>query len=251
MPNAGADPQKNTLEAYTSNIAALNVMIAKALERVGGSNLAPGGTVKVVSASSGSISLAEDFARPLVIGYLGFDMAIGPAGLLGPPMPTHAVLERGVSPALRGDLGVRLSSTAALAIEYQTLRPSPRWPKARGARRRSDAARAIVPPPIPATSSGPQSRGPSRWCCAGRSRRAGFDRVPTYRGRLYSRSPRSSGRSQCAASSRAFPARADAEKYLREQLAANESALKALDDEIRRHETLLTRTKVYLAGVEG
>jgi len=79
-------------------------MISKALERAGGSNLAPGGTVKVVSASASTISLAEDFTRPLVIGYLGFDMAIGPGGQLGPPIPTHAVLEHGVSPALR--LGV-------------------------------------------------------------------------------------------------------------------------------------------------
>ena len=61
VPNASADPQKNTLEAYTSNIEKLNAMISKALERAAGSNLAPGGTVKVVSASSGSISLAEDF----------------------------------------------------------------------------------------------------------------------------------------------------------------------------------------------
>ena len=49
-----------------------------------------------------------------------------------------------------------------------------------------------------------------------------------------------------------FPARGpDAEKYLREQLAANESALKTLDDQIRQRETLLTRAKIYLAGVEG
>jgi len=122
VPMAGADPQKSTLDAYTSNIHKLNAMIAKALERVGESNLAPGGTVKVVSASSGSISLAEVFSRPLVIGYLGFDMAIGSGGVLGPPIPTHAVLERGVSPALSGDLGVCLSSTAAMATEYQTLK---------------------------------------------------------------------------------------------------------------------------------
>ena len=259
VPNAGADPQKNTLEAYTSNIAALNTLIAKALERVGGSNLAPGGTVKVVSASSGSISLAEDFARPLVIGYLGFDMAIGPGGLLGPPMPTHAVLERGVSPALRGDLGVRLASTAALAIEYQTLKAL----AARGDQGASglvgelDALGTIVPATYPASLLGVRNPGGPLevvWA-AGRPLDvgAGFDRVTTYRGRLYvSIAAIKRAQANAATAVAGFPTRGpDAEKYLREQLAANESALKALDEEIRKHEALLARTKVYLAGVEG
>jgi hypothetical protein len=63
-------------------------------------------------------------------------MAIGPGGMLGPPIPTHAVLERGISPALRGDRGVRLSSTAAMASEYEALRAL--------ARRNDDGAKDLV-----------------------------------------------------------------------------------------------------------
>ena len=82
---------------------------------------------------------------------------------------------------------------------------------------------------------------------------AGFDRVTTYRGRLYvSIAAIKRAQANAATAVAGFPTRGpDAEKYLREQLAANESALKALDEEIRKHEALLARTKVYLAGVEG
>jgi hypothetical protein len=259
VPNAGTDPAKNTLEAYTSNIEKLNAMIAAAMERVGGSNLAPGGTVKVVSASSSSISLAEDFARPLVIGYLGFDMAIGPGGALGPPIPTHAVLERGVSPALRGDLGVRLSSTAAMASEYEALRAL--------ARRNDDGAKdlvaqldglaPIVPAAYPCNLLGVRNPGgPLETIrAAGRPLEVGtgFERVTTYRGQLYT-SIAAIKRAQAnpATAVAGFPARgAEADRHLREQLAANEAALKALDEQLQQHGTLLTRAKVYLAGVEG
>lgn len=97
VPTAGSDPQKVTLDSYKDNIKALNEILEGALKTVkvkGVEKFLPGGTVKVVSASAGSISLAETFNRPLVIGYLGFDMAILPGGNLGPPIPTHAVLEK-------------------------------------------------------------------------------------------------------------------------------------------------------------
>ena len=258
-PTAGGDPQKNTLDAYTSNIEKLNSMIEKAMERVGGSNLAPGGTVKVVAASSGSITLAEDFARPLVIGYLGFDMAIGPGGVLGPPMPTHAVLERGVSPALRGDIGVRLASTAAMGSDYQTLKAlAARGDTgARGFVTDMDALGALVPAAYPCDLLGQRNPGGPLEVVFAKGRPldvgAGFDRVATYRGRLYT-SIAAIRRAQAnpAAAVGGFAARGpEAEAFLRGELSANEAALKALDDDLRGHSALLTNVRVYLAGVEG
>jgi len=79
------------------------------------------------------------------------------------------------------------------------------------------------------------------------------ERVTTYRGQL-NRSVAAIRRAQAnpAAPVAGFTARgAEADAFLREQLAANEAALKALDDQMQRHGALLTRTKVYLAGVEG
>jgi hypothetical protein len=62
----------------------------------------PGESIKVVSASSRSITVAEDFIdRPLVIGYLGFDYAILDDGVLGPPIPTHAVVEKQAVPSVK------------------------------------------------------------------------------------------------------------------------------------------------------
>ena len=54
----------------------------------------PGGSLKLVAASSRSVSLDEAFPKPLVIGYLGFDLPILADGRLGPSVPTHARLNR-------------------------------------------------------------------------------------------------------------------------------------------------------------
>ena len=179
--------------------------------------------------------------------------------MLGSPIPTHAVLERGVSPELRGDIGVRLSSTAAMAIEYQTLKSlaAKGDQGAGGLVTELDALGAIVPTTYPCDLLGVRNpAGPLEvvWA-AGRPLDVGtgFDRLTTYRGRLYT-SIAAIKRAQAnpAAAVSGFAARGpDAEKYLRGTLAANESALRGLDEEIRQHGGLLTRAKVYLAGVEG
>jgi hypothetical protein len=99
-PDVGPDAGKNTMETYTKNVDRLNVMIEEGLKKTKISDkvdqLMPGGTVKVVAASSNSISLDETFLRPVAIGYLGFDMQIGSGGELGPPIPTYAILSREV-----------------------------------------------------------------------------------------------------------------------------------------------------------
>lgn len=259
VPSAGADPQKNTLESYTSNIDKLNVMISKALERAGGSNLAPGGTVKVVSASSGSITLAEDFARPLVIGYLGFDMAIGSGGVLGPPMPTQAVLERGVSPVLRGDIGVRLSSNAALDLDYGTLKELGKKgdPSAQQLVTELDALGSLAPQAYPCNLLGQRvSGGPlvvTQRAGSPLDAGSGFDRVTIYRGQLLV-SIRAIQRAQANPSVKVAdfsPRGPEAEAFLGEQLKANQAALDAINAGLERHSALLMRAKTFLAGVEG
>jgi hypothetical protein len=49
-----------------------------------------GGRVTIASASSRSVSLNEEFARPVVIGYLAYDRQVLPDGTLGPPVSTLA-----------------------------------------------------------------------------------------------------------------------------------------------------------------
>jgi hypothetical protein len=50
--------------------------------------LIPGGTLQFAMASSRSVSLVETFPRPLVIGYIAFDLPIFKNGELGPPIST-------------------------------------------------------------------------------------------------------------------------------------------------------------------
>lgn len=90
------DPSKASSKNYEQALLSLNSAIEKAVET--GGAVAPGGSLKVVAASSRSISMEETFPKPLAIGYLGFDLAILKDGHLGPPMPTYAVLANDEKP---------------------------------------------------------------------------------------------------------------------------------------------------------
>src|SRR5262245_17997407 len=66
---------------------------ASNVSQSGAAAFKPGGSVQVSAASSRSISLNETFARPLVIGYLGFDVTIEKDGKLGQIYSTLNQLE--------------------------------------------------------------------------------------------------------------------------------------------------------------
>lgn len=70
----------------TNNIDAINKALAAGLDQ------APGGSLKLTAASDRSVSLSETFPRPLVIGYIAFDLPILAGGALGPPVATRAQL---------------------------------------------------------------------------------------------------------------------------------------------------------------
>lgn len=99
---------------YTAAIDELN----DALAGVAG-DVAPGASLKVTAASGNSVSLREVFPRPIVIGYLGFDARILPGGALGPPMPTHAVLESGARPGTA--VAAAGAETTQVANAYRVL----------------------------------------------------------------------------------------------------------------------------------
>jgi hypothetical protein len=71
----------NAAQNYSSVLSSLSQSIASAT---------PGANLTLASASSRSVAMNETFPRPLVIGFLAFDRAIGDNGILGPPLPTQA-----------------------------------------------------------------------------------------------------------------------------------------------------------------
>jgi hypothetical protein len=71
---------KSTAERQQELVGKLNEALPKEI----------GANVKIVSASSRSITLDETFTRPVVIGYLAYDRQILPGGELGPPVSTLA-----------------------------------------------------------------------------------------------------------------------------------------------------------------
>jgi hypothetical protein len=88
---AGADRPVNlmgikenaTLENYNAAIGAINNLLKEQL---------PGGKVKIATASRRSVTLDQSFDRPLIIGYVGFDMPILKGGRLGIAISTLSQL---------------------------------------------------------------------------------------------------------------------------------------------------------------
>lgn len=104
----------STSENYVKAIETINKFAAEQL---------PGAKVKIATATSRSVTLSEEFDRPLVIGYVGFDMPILKGGRLGAPISTLGQLtERGPPPASSGDNVYRL---AALSLMYHGLQKIP------------------------------------------------------------------------------------------------------------------------------
>lgn len=110
---SSGDTKSDTAQAYTDTLTKINSALSGTLTN--------GGTLKLAAASGRSVSLVEKFPRPLVIGYLGFDMEIGPNGVLGPPIPTRAVLENGERPAGAGADATNLMSNVVAPVVYHAL----------------------------------------------------------------------------------------------------------------------------------
>src|SRR5262249_52746605 len=94
--DAGAAPgapdisrSSSVAETYDKNLASLNKNLAGAI---------PGGSVRMLQASSRSVGISETFPRPLVIGYLAFDFPVSPEGEIGEPTSTRSVLNGRVRP---------------------------------------------------------------------------------------------------------------------------------------------------------
>ncbi len=82
-----ADPDAAT--AYRRGLETLSTSLTDTL---------PGGAIRLGYASRSSVALQEEFPRPLVIGYLGFDLPVLAGGRLGAPVATRQVLLRRVAP---------------------------------------------------------------------------------------------------------------------------------------------------------
>lgn len=80
-----------------------------------------GGSLQFASASNRSVSLAETFSRPLVIGYVGFDVPIEQGGRLGPPISTLAQLSGYEPIPAREFQSSELYRTAAASFIYASL----------------------------------------------------------------------------------------------------------------------------------
>jgi hypothetical protein len=114
---------------YQNTLDTLNTTIGKATTQPT-TQPTVGGSIKIATASSRSITLNETFPRPLVVGYLGFDLPIGDKGELGALLPTQSRLNGfdvqpivnardANSPTIENWLGTDPSSTLSVAERAQ------------------------------------------------------------------------------------------------------------------------------------
>ena len=256
LSEAGSDPQKITMDDYKKRVDELNGMIESALKKSGGDTverLLPGGTIKVVAASARTVSLSETFSRPLVIGYLGFDMAIRTGGMLGPPIPTYAVLEKEVYPLTTP--AVETLTISLLRGEYAILKELSRQgdDEATSLVKELDDLGMLVPPQYPCrifAFSGPNEPLLIRHEIGDRLAHGNptFPNVTTYRATLLSSIEKlrlvSGDKSKMIAG---FSVRnSQSESYIQEQIQENEQALKDIDVSLRRKRSLLDRAHIFV-----
>ena len=142
---AGADRPINLIgvkegassENYSKAIEAINLIAEKQL---------PGAKVKSATATSRSVTLSEEFRKPLVIGYVGFDMPILKGGRVGAPISTLAQLTgRHEFQTTSNDIVYRL---AALTHMNQALKSIP-GDQANSIRAKLDTLENLLPKTYP------------------------------------------------------------------------------------------------------
>jgi len=255
LPEAGSDPQKITMDDYKKRVDELNTMIENALKKSGENSvekLLPGGTIKVVAASARTVSLSETFSRPLVIGYLGFDMAIRAGGMLGPPIPTYAVLQDKATPVTTP--AVETLTNSLLRREYTILKELSRQdPEAADLINELDALGTLVPPKYPCrifAFSGPNEPLSIRHEVGAplASVNPTFPDLTAYRATLLS----SIGKLNLVSGDKSkmiegFSVRNhQSESYIQEQIEANQRALKEIDSSVEKKRLLLDRVHIFV-----
>lgn len=80
------DPQPGTPSATKSAAEQYSELADKLSAALNGKL---GGKARVVSVSRRSVTLEEEFATPMVVGYLAYDCAILPGGVLSPPVASY------------------------------------------------------------------------------------------------------------------------------------------------------------------
>lgn len=105
-----AQPPPTAATADTAGTSQDNILKQLNTQAASLSTQLPGtGAIRFASASSSAVALAESFDRPLVIGYLAFDVPVYYGGVLGAPIPTYERLE--------GQAPSPISHTAYLSLE--------------------------------------------------------------------------------------------------------------------------------------
>ncbi len=94
---SAATPDSATIQDYADNLRILNESLEQNVTALNGGAVL-GADARFVAASARSVALKERFAEPLVIGYIGFDMAVLEDGSVGPPIPTFTVLDKNKRP---------------------------------------------------------------------------------------------------------------------------------------------------------
>ena len=233
--DAGADRPVDLLSSserdkYTEMLNAVNVSAGNLL----------GAKVKVAAASSRSVTLSETFERPLVIGYIGFDMPILKNGQLGAPISTLTQLTGQKQPVT--SLAATTYRLAALAHMYNALKEI-KTEQAKQLRENLDELDHLLPDTYPFTLYEFRSQDkteivPSKKIAAGkRPGRNGFNSVTDYLGHAQTTVVTLEDFLQCQGGS---PSSRDTEELekLKQNLDSAKQALTTLQERLNREPSL-------------
>lgn len=261
VPQTGGNTEAVTLDAYSKNIAKLNELINESLKTIdaaGQPKILPGGQVKVVSASASSVSLVETFLKPLVVGYLGFDMVIGTDGRIGAPIPTHSLLKQenigeiGTTPMLMVLANTAMSTAyRRLSVVKNTDRSADDLVNELDRLADQVLPRAYTCPVYELEDAG-RSLGRVHDQDQKLTRSEGFRDLLTYRAELIkSISDIRRVKQNTKVAVQGFPQRTpDVEKQLDLHLRANEEALSTLNTTLANHDMVLHRAYEYAGYIE-
>lgn len=253
-PTTNEKPETVTADAYKAGLDAINASIQENLAVAAVKDALPGGSVRVVAASANAIALKENFPRPLVIGYLGFDVAITEGGYLGPPIPTHSVLNNEAVPAT---WAASLPSYSFTRMYKQIDRRAATDQQAADLRAALDQVGVALTPvryPCAIYSLTEGGQGLQVQISAGSpafKQAPTFQSLSTYRARLVeSISILKDALSDPSMTLGGEPRSADKDKELQSQLDCNEHALTAVNQGLQRQAPLLKRARDYAANFE-
>lgn len=253
-PKDAAETPETAVKNYDAALTALNgTLDRKAMVTTladGTTKLLPGGSLRFTSVSARTVSMSEEFDPPLVIGYLGFDVAIGEFGAIGPPVPTFSVVDYGMAPAAAASSSGQLTANSRMQTVARAIKQMAAGGDA-GAKdfeARLDKLGELVPPQWPCTVYNSDGTVLHASGATLRKEPPTYEAVSSFRGGLITTIENvEAGIADDSFRLADAPAVGDAKAFARSRLAMSQAELRWFTERLQPYAKLLAEADQYTA----